>query len=316
MCTCTIACFFFALVRGEFLYLTLHGDKHTSTHKHASWNNVYAWDLESGAYLGGVLDTLGLSTHMLRGMAIDPMHRLYVANAYKGDSRILLFGDCTAKNHTREYVSTLASSENTPELVHPYGLTIGPMAFEKNMEPALYASSQDTEMVLVFSLHAPLSYNVVIRGLSNVRGIAFDPCHFLYVGSKSGVTVYDVLASTAPVPVHRLNITKVIRVYVRPGSSPSEPFIVFASSKADDSVHSWLGSCPFDGAAPHLRSFHTYTHPTLSHPAGLVSMNSILFVVNQNKNEVVRFDISSGAFLGVFCGGLPDSPEALLISSC
>eukprot|EP00906_Rhabdomonas_costata_P009487 RCo013418 len=234
---------------GDRLYVTLHGGASTA---HSKVNNILSFDLTTGHALGPVLlHPPGVPLSMLRGIAVDPdTNRLFVANSNFQDSKVLEFAPCSRHNHSRVFVRELASHRRTPEILHPYGLILGPLPYSsdrKDRGQALYVSSQDTEEVVSFDttwgsptlvLHKDL-------GLTRVRSLTMDPCHNLYVATGEGVAVFDVYSTHRPVRRATLPLRDVIRVYIRQeeweGTRGS--FLVFASSRADDTVHSWAGTC-------------------------------------------------------------------------
>jgi len=54
----------------------------------------------------------------------------------------------------------------------------------------------------------------------------------------------------------------------------------------------------------------------LSHPAGMLVHNGILYVLSQDTNTLLTFDANSGAFLRVLVAQFDDKVEQILLSPC
>jgi len=54
----------------------------------------------------------------------------------------------------------------------------------------------------------------------------------------------------------------------------------------------------------------------LDHPAGFIAFDDVLFVLSQNSQSIVTFNLTSGAYLSVIVDDLPDQPEQVILAYC
>jgi len=122
----------------EGFYVSFSGESSTPIH------NVYALSPSGTVMATDVLDP-SETYRELRGMAIGPDLRLYVCQAYRHASNVLVFAAAAgAGGYTRAFEGTFASPFSSSGLLHPYQ---GIFGIDRN----LYVSSQDTNVVTVFA---------------------------------------------------------------------------------------------------------------------------------------------------------------------
>ncbi|GAC1355539.1 MAG: hypothetical protein NVSMB3_00830 [Acidobacteriaceae bacterium] len=116
------------------LFVTFHGG-HPEHHAHL--NNVHAYDKEGRRLSAGVLKPKhGVVLNELRGICLRG-GLLYVVNANQLESSVVCYH---GEGLEYEYVSTFASRESCPGMVHPFEITFDDAGFA-------YVSSQDTNVV-------------------------------------------------------------------------------------------------------------------------------------------------------------------------
>ena len=102
-----------------FLYVSFHGksqkrEQPTATQqliKSGSVNTIYRYSRD-GCELGEAIDTSLVTLSELRGMVLTNDSRLLVANAYSQDSKIVVFGNCSADKSQRAYEATFTGNTN------------------------------------------------------------------------------------------------------------------------------------------------------------------------------------------------------------
>lgn len=248
---------------------------------------------------------------------------LYVADAFSDDSYVNVYGSCDA-NGKREYLTTAVSTVKDPGINHPYGI-----AFDTDLN--LYVSSQHTDNVLRFykdtfkPMHLPKQ---MMR--SAVYNYNYFPGSFLQFGepnvhdvSQQGVR--DVVAVEGKMWVANEDIDSVYVVDMVTGrvediitvDTPiglhynSELGLVFVSSKGpkgEGFVHS---------ISVQTKAFvMEYQSKKMTHPTGMVTHRTTLYVANQKAGQIVSFNIRSGRFLKVIVDDMPAGIEKILISDC
>jgi hypothetical protein len=122
----------------EGFYVSFSGESSTPI------ENIYALSPSGAVVATDVLDP-SATYRELRGMAIGPDLRLYVCQAHKHASNLLVFGAAAgAGGYTRPYEGTFASPFSSSGLLHPYQGIFG-------TDGNLYVSSQDTNVVTAFA---------------------------------------------------------------------------------------------------------------------------------------------------------------------
>ncbi len=118
-------------------YLSFSGESSTPI------NNVYALAPTGATVSKQVLDA-SQTYQELRGLAFAADGSLYVCQAYKGASAVLLFAAAaSAGGYTRTFVKQYATPDSSSGLKHPYQPVFG-------LDGNLYVSSQDTNVVTGF----------------------------------------------------------------------------------------------------------------------------------------------------------------------
>ncbi len=120
-------------------YLSFSGESSKSSNP---INNLYALSPSGSTLSKEVLDT-SQTYQELRGLAFGPDGRLYVCQAYKGNSAVLAFGPPGSGSYTRPYDGAFATPSASSGLLHPYQPAFG-------SDGNLYVSSQDTNVVTGF----------------------------------------------------------------------------------------------------------------------------------------------------------------------
>jgi hypothetical protein len=124
-------------VQLQGFYVSFSGESSTPI------NNLYALSPSGKIVSTAVLD-VSQSYQELRGMAFDSAGRLYVSQAYKGNSAILQFAASAGSgSYTRAFLASYATPSASSGLLHPYQPAFGP-------DGNLYVSSQDTNVVTGF----------------------------------------------------------------------------------------------------------------------------------------------------------------------
>lgn len=122
----------------EGFYVSFSGESSTPI------QNVYALSPSGMVVATDVLDP-SHTYRELRGLAIGPDLRLYVCQAYRHASNVLVFAAAAgAGGYTRAFEGTFASPFSSPGLLHPYQGIFG-------TDGHLYVSSQDTNAVTAFA---------------------------------------------------------------------------------------------------------------------------------------------------------------------
>lgn len=275
------------------LYITFHGGSGGGV------NQILRFGMD-GTLLGHVLK--GADPDELRSMALVG-NQLFVTNSNKDESKVLIFGPCTSSGD-REYVSTFASSKTDPNLVHPYGLASGFFG----SATSLFVTNQDTNTLTKYKDASAASTSEPFYKVGNgegVRGVAFDTLtNTVYIADSEGNRVIAVnafnsetrwiLEIASPIGLHMNQLTREL----------------FISSKASKQ--------------PMVRSYNVltrswglnYTHHSITHPAGILVNDGLLYVLCQDKRSLATFDAKSGAYGGTLIDNFDDAPEQLLLSPC
>jgi hypothetical protein len=153
----------------------------------------------------------------------------------------------------------------------------------------------------------PYSSNTCDEGDGiSVRGIAFDSAGFLYEAvEETGVIVLNF---TTGEQVALLSCDDCIGVVYDTATDT-----LFAGSNGDDAIYQF-------NVYPNLTKVRTFGGEDdgsgLAHPAGLAVYAGSLFVNSQDTNSILKYNITSGAFVGAILTDAPDKLEALILSPC
>lgn len=293
--------------------------------------NIYKYSrngclLEKNVLKGG--PEYAISSHLieLRSLVFGQYKNasvLYVADAFSDDSYVNVYGSCDAKGR-REYITTAVSTVQNAGVNHPYGI-----AFDTDLN--LYVSSQHTDNVLRFhkDTFKPMRFPTQMMR-SAVYNYNYYPGTFLQVGAPnvhdvSQQGVRDVLAVENKMWIANKDIDSLYVVDMATGrvediiavDTPiglhynAELGLVFVSSKGpkgEGFVHS---------ISTQTRAFvMEYQSKKMSHPTGMVTHRTTLYVANQEAGQIVSFNIRSGRFLKVIVDDMPAGIEKILISDC
>lgn len=269
-----------------------------------------------------------LSSHLIELRSIVPGHYnntpvLYVADAYSDDSYLNVYGSCDAQGK-RPYITTAVSTVTNPGINHPYGI-----AFDNDKN--LYVSSQHTDNVLRFykDTFEPMPFpKHMMRSLAH--NYNYFPGTFLQFGepnvhdvSQQGVR--DVVQVEDQFWVANEDIDSVYVVDAKSGrvediiavDTPiglhynAELGLVFVSSKGPKN----MGFVHSISVQTHAFVME-YQSKKMTHPTGMSSHRTTLYVANQKAGQIVSFNIKSGKFLKIIVDDMPAGIEKILISDC
>jgi YVTN family beta-propeller protein len=248
---------------------------------------------------------------------------LYVADAYSDDSYLNLYGQCN-KDGTRDYITTPVSTVTDAGINHLYGI-----CFDEAGNT--YLSSQHTDNVLRFEKDTfepmplpplmqrtvpanydyfpgtfiqfglPTVHDVTEQGVRDVISVAGkiwvaneDDNSVRVIDSVTGL-VEDIISVETPIGLHY----------------NEENDLVFVSSKGEKNMG--LVYAIAVGAKKIVRQ---YKSKKMTHPTGMTSHRTTLYVANQKLGQIVAFNIHSGRFLKVVVDDMPLGIEKILISDC
>ena len=270
----------------------------------------------------------GISTE-LRSVAIGKYKGengyLYVADASKDLSQVLVYSKCICDGEDRgrrSYVATVVDSSINSGADHTYGICF-------DNDGNVYASFQHTDVVLRFTkdeflpmdpppavqmlkrddfydgtflqFGRPEEHSKADQGLRSVIHVRTD----IWIAQETynGVVIASVSTGV---------IIEVVPIYQPIGLFYDEYLdLVFVGSK----------SKRYEGVVYALdekkRSVYMqYPHPDITHPTGILTYDGILYVADQNLNQILTFDLNSGEFLRILPINLPGNIEQLTLSEC
>jgi hypothetical protein len=293
-------------------------------------NNLHAYGAD-GTHLGKLLDTDGMAEaerpRELRGFAFGPDGDLYVANAWKGDSRVLRFAGAPDADGTHAFRGVFARRDDANlGLDHPFHVAFGP-------DGNLFVPSQDSGSVGRYggptgsAPGAPMPHPPALRelagkgklhpgtfvpsarhaddGLRAVRHVLFGPRGLLWVADREAdrVSGYDP-ATGERVHAHR---SRRFAGPVHLLHHPADGTLLVGSRDG----HAVLRLDPTTGEhAPLVQE----GAGGLREPSGLAwGPDGLLYVASRTGRSVLRFDPATGQPAGdPFLADLPDAPEFLL----
>jgi len=300
-----------------YLYITYHGKP----------NNIRKFSRD-GCDLGDVLIPINDTNHQilreLRGMLMynvtNPTtglleEHLFVISAHKGQSKILAYGKCDPdQGFQRPFLGVLFEEGGNSMLEHPYAITVGPLHH-------FYVSVQDTSTVLRYHLDGvpsalpmALRYDttnkyypgafIVFPKHEDVRGLAFDKEGVLYVANKQeGVVLYDLdgfkLGSfEMPAPIGLTYDARNNFLYA--GSDAGVDSQIYEWDLSKGTIHRKLGK----------------EDKALVHPAGLITYKDSLYVISQDVDSILVYNLLTGNYKRTIYHGFPTAGEQLVLSEC
>jgi hypothetical protein len=311
-------------------YVTFSGESATPI------NNIYALSTADGSIKGEVISN-SLNLRELRNMIIGTDGKLYLLNAYKKDSRVLMFDKINPDGLTRNFLRNVVSISTTPGLIHPFFIT-----FDQGGD--LYISVQDTNIVL--GIYGPnTSQPWTIKPISSYLQHMFPKGIFLS-GTFVGAEMADIPPVTS-VPSNLGGLTTDGKHSVR-GIVFGPDQIWYVSDEAKDRINmydiagTYLGNIsdpnlknpdellynPKDGhiyiASPGTQRIFKYSlkektvKTFINDPVRLASVSGIAFgedgnfyAGDRNTMSIYRYD-RTGSNPNLFAGPFTDSPEGLL----
>lgn len=299
-------------------YATVHGDT-------GALAQVFAID-GSGKVLGPVLGPLPAKEpplSELRGMAVLGNGDLAVMSAKMDSTRVLVFGAPDAATGIRPYRMTWAAKgDANPAMVHAYQIAVGP-------DGALYTSNQDTNTVTRFQglgtgapgrpLPVPpglaafgtMMPGTVVpnsqqspEGLELVRGFAFGPDGMLWVCDRG----------RSRVAVHDPGTGRFVRAALAAADGLEHPIqAMFTDDGRRLLVTDNKANCVWelDLQGGRVRELVKRGEGGLQAPSAVAGRDGVLYVGSRLGQQVLKYDLKHGRFLGVFCD-LPGNPEFLV----
>ena len=304
-----------------YIYATFHDEA----------SNIYKYSrngclLSKEVLVGG--PEYALSSHLieLRSMVFGKYNgsdALYVADAYSDDSYMNVYGQCNADG-SRDYLTTAVSTVTDPGVNHLYGI-----CFDKAGN--VYGSSQHTDNVLRFTKDTfePMKPpSEMVRSLSH--NYEYYPGTFIQFGQptiheREQQGVRDIIAVEDDIwianeDVNGIYIVDQITGRVKDIVDIPMPIglhysahngLVFVSSKG----LKYQGSV-YSISVKTKEIVHKYKSKKMTHPTGLTTHDTTLFVANQKRGQIVSFNIKSGRFLKYIVEDMPTGIEQILISPC
>jgi hypothetical protein len=197
----------------------------------------------------------------LRGMALDPSGRFYLAVAYKNLSEVLLFSASVNANGTRDLLTTLVTPATSPGVSHPYGL-----AFDGG--GVLFVSNQDTNCVTGFVVGTATTATPI--------GVAAYLSTFPSTGPTNVFYAGEFAASVVPIAVS--------------GNTPP----AVPAAQGGLSENGLAATLPAPGSAEAIAQKKASKHSV----RGVLTTPSALYVADEAGNRVAIYDLTTGAFTG------------------
>jgi hypothetical protein len=297
-----------------YWYATIHGE--------GALAQVFAID-GNGRVIGPVLGPLPAdqpAMDELRGIIALGDGRLAVMNAKSTATRVMLFGPPDAKTGIRPYQGIWTQkSDANPALVHPYQILVGP-------DGDLYAGNQDTNTITRYAgLGSPrrgqptpipdalASFGTLFpgtvvpndqqspEGIGLVRGFSFGPDGNLYVCDRGHECVSIYSPKTGRLVGNLLTAEHGLKHPIQVLFSKDGEFAYVSDNHVNCVWEVHLGS----GRVKQL------VRPGLgglTAASSLAIRDHVLYVGSRESQEILKYDLKTGRFLGVFAK-LPGNPE-------
>ncbi|HEY0395295.1 MAG TPA: hypothetical protein VGD01_12435 [Candidatus Elarobacter sp.] len=218
-----------------------------------------------GTYLGLVLSGAN-GLRELRGLALDPQGRLFVAVAYKKASSVEAFSaTINADGYSRDHLGTVVDAKSSKAVLHPYGV-----AFDGDV---LFVSSQDTNVVSAYA----------ISGKKTPKAKTMPVAPYLEKLHPKG-DYYDgtFVASALPVPVKK---------NTPPAVDPKDGGLWMTGFDPETAATSDKPAEAPDEAAPAAKQARHSVR-------GIAVAGKRLYVADQAKNRVGIYGHKNGTFHG------------------
>lgn len=304
-----------------YIYATFH-DEAPNIYKYSRNGCLLSKNVLSGG------PEYALTSHFieLRSMVFGTYNgseALYVADAFSDDSYLNVYGKCDALGQ-REYITTAVSTVTNPGINHLYGICL-------DEDQNIYASSQHTDNVLRFYKETfdpmPLPSKMIRPAAQRLN---YFPGTFIQFGEpmlhqidEQGVR--DVIAVGSTIWVANEDIDSVYILDAASGEVVAivavetpiglhysdENGLVFVSSKGEKN----MGSV-YSISVETKSIVRQYKSKRMTHPTGMSTHRTTLYVANQKAGQIVSFNIRSGRFLKLIVDDMPLGIEKILISDC
>lgn len=304
-----------------YIYATFH-DEAPNIYKYSRNGCLLSKNVLSGG------PEYALTSHIIELRSIvfgtyNGSEALFVADAFSDDSYLNIYGKCDALGQ-REFITTAVSTATNPGVNHLYGI-----CFDEDNN--LYASSQHTDNVLRFykdsydpmplpskmirppgqrrnffpgtfiQFGEPMIHEVNEQGVRDVAAVG----NTIWVANEDIDSVYVLSASTG-------KVLAIIDVNTPIGLHYSEDDgLVFVSSKGPKNMGSVYAI-----SVETKEIVQQYKSKKMTHPTGMNTHRSTLYVANQKRGQIVSFNIRSGRFLRVIVDDMPMGIEKILVSDC
>jgi hypothetical protein len=294
----------------ELWYLSVHGGDNKG-------NNLLSFDSVGKLVSTAVLDASSVNLRELRGFLELPDGSLLVANAHKGEGKILHFGPAASYSGPRRYQGLFCVFDPVanPGLLHPFTIRIGP---DNNLYVTNQGSSDDRaktngatryighgrpgagepmEIPPWWVEHAecPLFPGTVIPsskkaapGVKRIRDLIFGPDGFLYVADekRNEVRRYDKKTFEyldSIVAAHNGLDTPVHLLLSADGKH------LFIGSEKNNSV------LVYDYKNGTVHTFVESGAGGLNAPAGMALDRKWLYVCSRKGRQVLRYRLNDGS---------------------
>lgn len=299
-----------------YLYVTVHDEV----------KNVIKYSRNGCLISDSVLKDGPLNKHSeLRSIVIHSFNgsdgALYVSDSYIDISAVYVYSPCDTLGQ-RSYVATVLASD--PEAVHSYGI-----GFDD--DDNIYISYQDTDNVLrlkysnvsdtfqsypyqsplppgyangtFYQFGQPGVHKSSEQGVRSVIGVYNNNTNSTDIWiANEDINEITIVSSEGAVLIETINITSPIGLYFSKSDN-----LVFACGKGSKKA----SVLAFDASTYKLEK--TFLYSNLTHPAGLVSYGDVLFVNEQDLNQILSFNITTEEFISVVVATPPGSLEQLAL---
>jgi hypothetical protein len=294
----------------DLWYLSIHGG-------HDKGNNLLSFNGLGKLVSARVLDSSSVDLRELRGFLVLDDETLLVANAHKGEGKILHYGPALSYSRPRPYLGLFCEFDPAanPGLLHPFSIRIGP---DKNLyvsnqgaskkksktngatryvgpnQPGAGEPMQIPPWWLEHS-EGPLFPGTVVPsakrampGVKKIRDIVFGPEGYFYVADekRNEVRRYDK------------KTFEYIDSIVGPGDGLDTPVHLLMS---EDQKYLYVGSEKNNSVLRHDFK-NAVTHPFvlpgaggLDAPAGMALDKKWLYVCSRKSKEVLRYRLNDGS---------------------